>query len=200
MTMTSTRLKLSYFDFPGGRGEPARLALNLAGMPFEDYRIPMADWPTVKADFPYQQVPVLEVDGKILNQSNAINRLVGKMTDLYPEDNWQAAVCDDVMDTADDAMQLLVNTFFMPEEEKQRVRTELVAGPLPMFLSGLNARLLASGGEFFCDGRLTMADLKILMLTRSLTSGNLDHVPTAIVSDHAPDLLIHREHIEKLLV
>ena len=144
----------------------------------------------MKADFPYQQVPVLEVDGKILNQSNAINRLLGKMADLYPEDNWQAAVCDDVMDTADDAMQLLVNTFFMPEEEKQRVRTELVAGPLPMFLSGLNARLLASGGEFFCAGRLTMADLKILMLTRSLTSGNLDHVPTSIVSDHAPDLLI----------
>ena len=87
MTMTSKRLKLSYFDFPGGRGEPARLALNLASIPFEDYRIPMADWPTVKADFPYQQVPVLEVNGKILNQSNAINRLVGKMADLYPEDN-----------------------------------------------------------------------------------------------------------------
>ena len=141
----------------------------------------------------------MEVDGKVLNQSNAINRLVGKMADLYPQDNWQAAVCDDVMDSADDAMQLLVNTFFIPEDEKQRVCSELVAGPLPMFLSGLNARLLASGGEFFCDGRLTMADLKILMLTRSLTSGNLDYVPTSIVADHAADLLAHRERVEKLL-
>jgi glutathione S-transferase len=96
-------------------------------------------------------------------------------------------------------MQLLVNTFFIPEDEKQRVRSELVARPLPMFLSGLNARLLASGGEFFCDGRLTMADLKILMLTRSLTSGNLDYVPTSIVADHAADLLAHRERVEKLL-
>ena len=200
MATTTATLKLSYFDSPGGRGEPARLALNLAGIAFEDHRIPVAEWPVMKADFPYQQVPVMEVDGKVLNQSNAINRLVGKMADLYPQDNWQAAVCDDVMDSADDAMQLLVNTFFIPEDEKQRVRSELVAGPLPMFLSGLNARLLASGGEFFCDGRLTMADLKILMLTRSLTSGNLDYVPTSIVGDHAADLLAHRERVEKLLV
>ena len=197
--MTTVSLKLNYFDFPGGRGEPARMALNLAGIAFEDRRIPLAEWPTVKAEFPYQQVPVMEVDGKVLNQSNAINRLVGKMADLYPQDNWQAAVCDDVMDTADDLMQLLVNTFFMPEEEKQRVRTELVAGPIPMFLAGLNATLLANGGEFFCDGRMTMADLKILMLTRSLSSGNLDYVPASIVAEHAADLLQHRERVEKLL-
>ena len=197
--MTTVSLNLNYFDFPGGRGEPARMALNLAGIAFEDRRIPLAEWPTVKAEFPYQQVPVMEVDGKVLNQSNAINRLVGKMADLYPQDNWQAAVCDDVMDTADDLMQLLVNTFFMPEEEKQRVRTELVAGPIPMFLAGLNATLLANGGEFFCDGRMTMADLKILMLTRSLSSGNLDYVPASIVAEHAADLLPHRERVEKLL-
>ena len=197
--MTTVSLKLNYFDFPGGRGEPARMALNLAGSAVEDRRIPLAEWPTVKAEFPYQQVPVMEVDGKVLNQSNAINRLVGKMADLYPQDNWQAAVCDDVMDTADDLMQLLVNTFFMPEEEKQRVRTELVAGPIPMFLAGLNATLLANGGEFFCDGRMTMADLKILMLTRSLCSGNLDYVPASIVAEHAADLLPHRQRIENLL-
>ena len=197
--MTTATIKLSYFDFPGGRGEPARLAMNLAGIAFEDHRIPITQWPTVKTDYLYQQVPVMEVDGKVLNQSNAINRLVGKMADLYPQDNWQAAVCDDVMDTADDLMQLLVNTFFMPEEEKQRVRAELVAGPVPMFLKGLNATLLANGGEFFCDGRLTMADLKILMVTRNLSSGNLDYVPASIVAEHAADLLPHMQRIEKLL-
>ena len=68
-----------------------------------------------------------------------------------------------------------------------------------MFLAGLNATLLANGGEFFCDGRMTMADLKILMLTRSLSSGNLDYVPASIVAEHAADLLPHRERVEKLL-
>jgi hypothetical protein len=29
------KLKLTYFDFHGGRGEPARLALSIGGIPFE---------------------------------------------------------------------------------------------------------------------------------------------------------------------
>jgi len=37
------KIKLSYFDFHGGRGEPARLALSIAGIPFEDDRVPGAD-------------------------------------------------------------------------------------------------------------------------------------------------------------
>jgi glutathione S-transferase len=33
------KLKLTYFDFDGGRGEPARLALHIGGIAFEDQRI-----------------------------------------------------------------------------------------------------------------------------------------------------------------
>ena len=29
------KLKLTYFDFHGGRGEPAKLALSIGGIPFE---------------------------------------------------------------------------------------------------------------------------------------------------------------------
>ena len=32
------KLKLTYFDFHGGRGEPARLALSIGGIAFEDDR------------------------------------------------------------------------------------------------------------------------------------------------------------------
>ena len=37
------KLKLTYFDFHGGRGEPARLALSMGGIPFEDDRVPPSD-------------------------------------------------------------------------------------------------------------------------------------------------------------
>ena len=33
-------LKLTYFDFHGGRGEPARIAHSIGGIPFEDHRVP----------------------------------------------------------------------------------------------------------------------------------------------------------------
>ncbi len=39
------KLKLTYFDFDGGRGEPARLALHIGGIAFEDHRISGKDCP-----------------------------------------------------------------------------------------------------------------------------------------------------------
>ncbi len=44
------KLKLTYFDFHGGRGEPARLALSIAGIAFEDDRVAPADWERRKAE------------------------------------------------------------------------------------------------------------------------------------------------------
>ena len=38
------KLKLTYFDFHGGRGEPARLALSIGNIPFEDDRLPPSEW------------------------------------------------------------------------------------------------------------------------------------------------------------
>src|SRR6187549_2390098 len=90
------KLKLIYFDFHGGRGEPARLALAMGGIPFEDDRVPPSEWERRKPNTPFGALPVLEVDGQTLAQSNAINRYVGKLTDLYPTDAWQAALCDEV--------------------------------------------------------------------------------------------------------
>ena len=89
------KLKLTYFDFHGGRGEPARIALSMGGIPFEDERVKGADWERRKPGTPFGALPLLEKDGEILAQSNAINRYVGRLTNLYPSDPWQAALCDD---------------------------------------------------------------------------------------------------------
>src|SRR6266850_1924595 len=73
------KLKLTYFDFHGGRGEPARLALAIGGIVFEDDRVAFADWGRRKANTPFGGLPLLEVDGEIIAQSNGINRYVGKL-------------------------------------------------------------------------------------------------------------------------
>jgi len=95
-----TKLKLTYFDFDGGRGEPARLALHIGGIPFEDERVNPKDWPQFRDRTPFQALPTLEVDGKVVAQSNTINRYVGKLAGLYPQDDWQAVLCDEAMDAA----------------------------------------------------------------------------------------------------
>lgn len=191
-----TKLKLTYFDFHGGRGEPARLALSIGGIQFEDDRVPTSDWEHRKAHTPFGALPVLEVDGQTLAQSNAINRYVGKLADLYPTDPWQAALCDEVMEAVEDIGTKIAGTLFLPEEQKKAQRQALVEGAIPFYLTRLQQRLEAHGGRYFADDRLSVADLKIFVWIRHLKSGALDHVPTDLPDRVAPKLVEHYERVK----
>jgi len=192
------KLKLTYFDFHGGRGEPARLALAIGGIEFEDDRIPLTEWPSRKAGTPFGAVPILEVDGQIVTQSNGINRYVGKLTGLYPTDPWQAALCDEAMDAVEDITLKVVATFDLPETEKKAKRQVLVEGPLRLYLTRLQERLEAQGGCYFAGNRLSVADLKVFVWIAHLKSGKLDHIPTDLPDRVAPKLVEHHERVKAL--
>ena len=189
------KIKLTYFDFPGGRGQPARLALAIGGIAFEDDRVPFSDWPQRKPQTPFGAMPVLEVDGRIVTQSNTINRYVGKLADLYPSDPWQAALCDEAMDAVEDITTQTIATFDLPEEEKKARRKVLAEGPLTLYLTRLQERLEAQGGQYFAGDRLSVADLKVFGWIGHLKSGKLDHVPTDLPDRVAPKLVEHLERI-----
>jgi glutathione S-transferase len=189
------KLTLTYFDFDGGRGEPARLALHIAGVAFEDKRIPGKDWPGFRDQTPFHAMPVLEVDGKAVTQSNSINRYVGKITGLYPKDDWQALLCDEIMDAAEDISTKIGATIDLKPDEKKKAREELAAGRLTRYLEQFQARLKAAGGEYFADKRLTVADLKAFMLIRWLRTGVLDHIPKDLVDRVSPLLVKHFERV-----
>jgi len=189
------KLKLTYFDFDGGRGEPARLALHIAGIAFEDQRIAGKDWPAFRDKTPFLAMPTLEVDGKVVSQSNSINRYVGKLTGLYPKDDWQAFLCDEVMDAAEDISTQVGQTIDLPVDAKKKAREELAAGPITRYLEQFQARLKAAGGEYFSDKRLTVADLKVFMLIRWLRSGVLDYIPKDVVDRAAPLLVEHFKRV-----
>jgi len=189
------RLVLTYLDFDGSRGETARLAMHFGGVAFEDRRIARNDWTELRDTMPFQSVPVLEVDGKVIAQSNTINRYVGKLAGLYPKDDWQAALVDEVMDAVEDITTRIGNTIRLEAEAKKNAREALAAGPVPRFLEQLEARLKAGGGEWFVEKRLTVADLKCYIWVRWLKSGVIDHIPADIVDRHAPLLAAHCERV-----
>jgi glutathione S-transferase len=191
------KLVYTYFDFDGGRGEVARIAMHVAGIPFEDRRIAPKDWPAHRDSTPFQAMPVLEVDGKVITQSNTINRYVGRLAGLYPKDDWQAVRVDEVMDAVEDITTKIGQTMRLEDEAaKKSAREALVAGPLPRFLQQIEARLKAGGGEWFAENRLTVADLKCYYWVRWLRSGALDHIPADIVDRHAPLLAKHFERVK----
>ena len=190
-----SQLKLTYFDIHGGRGEPARLALHLGGIAFEDHRFGFADFAEVRKSTPLGQVPTLRVNGVQVTQSDAITRYAGKLAGLYPTDAYQALLCDEVLDAVEDANIKLGTTFGLTGDALKVARTALVTGALPLYLGWLQSQLQAHGSEYFADKRLTIADLKVFVFVRGLSSGRLDHVPTDLVEKLAPTLHAHMQRI-----
>jgi len=192
------QLKLTYFDFHGGRAEPARLAMYLGGIPFEDHRFTFPEFAEVRKATPFGQVPTLHVAGTVVTQSDAIIRYVGRLAGLYPVDAYQALLCDEVMSVVEDANVKLGPTLRMTGDEQKEARFALVNGSMPMYLRWLQSQLMAHGGEFFADNRLTVADLKVFVDVRGLNSGRLDHVPTDLVEKVAPALNAHMDRIANM--
>ena len=180
--------KLTYFEFAGGRAEPARLAFHLGGIAFEDYRFAPAEFAEVRKSTPLNQVPTLQISGEQVTQSDAITRYAGKLAGLYPEDPVQALYCDEVMSALEDVTIRIGNTFGLAGDALKSAREALAADLLPRYLRWLDSRLEAHGGEYLADRRLTIADLKAFVLLGWLASGKLDHIPTDLVVTVAPKL------------
>lgn len=97
--MSTPRYKLIYFNFLG-LGEPLRFMFHLAGVPFEDIRVEVKEWKNGKkkggeiskncsrrttiiklqkiSETCWGVLPELQVDGKTLCQSKAINYYLAK--------------------------------------------------------------------------------------------------------------------------
>jgi len=63
--------------------------LNHAKVDFEDYRFNFQEWTVLKQHEPYKKygaVPLLEMEGKVMNESHAIARYVARKYGYYPSD------------------------------------------------------------------------------------------------------------------
>lgn len=189
------KLKLTYFDFSGGRAEPVRLAMQIGGIPFEDYRFASGDFPEIRKGTPLNQVPTLHINDLQITQSDAILRYVGKLAGMYPDDHLQALLCDEVLSALEDINTKLGATFGLTGSELKNARDLLVTDALPRYLRWLENQLDSHGGRYFADNRLTIADLKAFGILRWLSSGMLDHIPSNLVETSAPKLLAHMERV-----
>lgn len=192
------QLKLTYFDMHGGRAEPVRLALHIGGVSFEDHRFTHGQFAEIRKTTPFGQVPVLEVDGVQVTQTDSMLRYAGRLTGLYPDDTYQALLCDEVMFVVEEAGIKMGPTFRMTGDEQKEARLALVNGSIPVYLRWLAQQLAMHGGAFFAGGSLSVADLKVFVDIRGLNSGRFDHIPSDLVEQVAPSLNAHMERIAHL--
>merc|ERR1712179_162767 len=186
-------LKLFYGDMPFWRAEVCRLALHLGKVPFEDVRMKT---PEEREAFrasgkaPFGQVPILEVDGKVISQTGGIARYCGKLGGFYPrDDDFAAAKIDEIIDTATDLTVAVGRTFGMQPVEKEAARSQLATVTLPKYCKALEKIMLDNGATgFYVGSSMTIADIAMWRLWGWLTGGIVDGLPKDLLEAY-PQLL-----------
>jgi glutathione S-transferase len=176
-----TKPRLTYFDISRSRGEECRLALFLAGVDFEDNRITSAAWATLKPTTPFGSLPVFELEGKpVISQSNAILGWVGRRYGLLPKDDWEAMRLESLLSAAEDLRYAINKTTGIKDlEELKRRRAELVEGPIRTWAKNMEKQIV---GPFAAGSEISVADIKLFIVTGWLKNGVLDHIPTDVLS------------------
>ena len=194
-------ISLIYFNFPFWRAEVLRVSLYIGSIPFEDVRISREEFRDViltgklRKDIviPFNQLPVLEIDGIIVGQTGAIARYCGKLSNLYPKDNFLAAKVDQIIDTATDITNLVSPTVREKDEIiKKEMRDRLTNKLLPRWFNYLeNLLQKENNSRWFVNNKMSIADIAIWRLLGWLKSGMLDGIPTNICDPYPKLNYIH---------
>ena len=196
-------LKIYYSHTPFWRAEVLRVSLFIGNISFEDVRISREEFREViltgklrnGMSIPFNQLPVLEIDGKIVGQTGAIARFCGKLSDLYPKNDLLAAKVDQIIDTATDITNLISPTVREKNEDIKRDNREKLSNKLlPRWFTYLeNILENEKGSTWFVDNKISIADIAIWRLLGWLKSGMLDGIPTNICDAYTKLNKVHTQ-------
>ncbi|CAG9564481.1 unnamed protein product [Danaus chrysippus] len=173
--VTMDNVKVLYFPLKA-MAEGIRLILAYVGQDFEYVRISEEEWPTVKPNTPFGQVPVIEINGKRHAQTSSILRYLGKKNGLGGKTLEEDFEIDQVVDFFNDlrlsgywnVLELnscIVTNFvraaslhYEKDEKKKAVlKEELYNNYFPEMFERLNDIITRNNG-YMAVGKLTWAD------------------------------------------
>ena len=193
-------IKIYYSHTPFWRAEVLRVSLFISNTPFEDVRVSREEFINmIKTGYlpngkkvPFHQLPVIEVDGEIIGQTGAIARYCGKISNLYSNDNINAAKIDQIIDAATDITNLVSPTIREKDAQKKGEDRLLLKNKLlPRWFRYLENILSESTSDWFVENKMTIADIAMWRLLGWLISGIIDGIPTTIVDSYPKLKNIH---------
>jgi glutathione S-transferase len=165
-------IKLTYFP-ARARVEPARLMLELVGVPYEIEAISVETWagPDGKEHHqqctPFGQLPILHDGDLTICQSRAIHRYLARKLGLYGDTIQDAARVDEVYETADEIFLDISSFHWNPQFHHSRAQhRETMRGKLTL-LQRYFARLRADAEHWLLPGRYTLADVAMAFVLES---------------------------------
>ena len=148
-------IKLTYFD-SNGRVGLIRAMLCYKKVPFENKMITMKEWPSVKNNYEFHQLPELEVNGKKMTQTIAISLYLARQLNLYPKDIDLQYQVESLLACRDDFTFLYRKIKFKEnnEEEYKTFKDKLI-----LYLQKFEKRYIDLGSnKYFLGNEISVAD------------------------------------------
>ncbi|KAL6725757.1 hypothetical protein Aduo_007788 [Ancylostoma duodenale] len=184
--------KLTYFN---GRGaaEIIRQVFVLAGQEYKDVRLSYGEWPKHKAQMPFGQLPVLEVDGKQLAKSRTIVRFIArKFGSFAGKSPFEQAVVDSIADQHKDFINeirpFLRVSMGYEQGDVEKLAKEIYLPAREKFFGFMTKFLRESKSGYLVGDSLTFADL-YLAETSSESAKNFPYDGFPEVKAHAEKVL-----------
>ena len=211
----SVRPKLEYFAIEGV-AEQVRIALSVAGIPFDDITIPFTEWPSKKTSTKFGQLPELTLpDGTIVTDSMAMLRLAGQADEegkLYPTNVASRTKVESALGLVGDLTRAWSPSLYIsmrperfgypPKEEwadvdatTKKLRVSFVENELPRFMEYFAGLIKENGGHFLTGEHLTIADIAAYQSIHYYRRGLADHVPKDCLEAY-PEILGWMSRVE----
>jgi len=185
MGTESAKAKLTYVN-GRGRAEVVRYVLSAAGIEFtEDFLTSGQDLNNLRESgkLIFRQVPLLEIEGNIITQTEAMIRYIARNHDLYGSSEAEMIRCDMIYDALKDSGIGIsgISYIFKSEEDKAATKIlmkEKIQKYFPMFekLLSANAKNLFVGDKISFVDVVFLHDLE--WLVDILGANELEAYPT----------------------
>ena len=156
---TMPTYKLHYFN-GRGRAELTRLIFAQAGIPYEDIRIELKQWPELKPTMPFGQVPVLEVGGTRIAHSSVIARYLAEEFGMAGSNLLENSQVAGIAAAANDMFEDLVKARIEKDEgRKAQMQKDYREKAVPFALAKFEALSSTNKNGYLWGDKLTWADL-----------------------------------------
>ena len=168
-----------------GRAETTRWMLALNGIAFENQAV---ETPQALAalratgKLPFDQMPLLEIDGLNLSQSTAMIRYLARRGDFYGDNDADALWCDMIAGAVADFAETALQAAFQPTKE---IATSVLQARFAKFGPCFETRLAGNVSGLCAGARMTFADV---VLAEALSA----------YLDWCPDILAGRPRLSAL--
>jgi glutathione S-transferase len=166
---------LTYFAVRG-RAEVVRVMLEDVGVEYDERRITMEEWPTVKPTLMFGQLPTYRDGDVFIDQSHAIYRYLARKHDLYGDDEHGRIRCDIVEEAFVDAQNNIGTFCWRPDFAQARAGYEETQLPALMEKLQKLFDLNRSGSGWWVGERISYVDFlawHFLEYVRALSPMNL---------------------------